>query len=196
MSPSGDASPTRMQACAPAAPGRDSALSEAEKSLLQEVAGRARVPLIIERPEGMLSAGKVTNYLLTFLWWSVWGHFMLPLITLFLWMSGFRRFSEEILGHGGLDALISRLPLYAGVVAMLCGSLIGWALLNWWRFSDRDRRRSTRPLAAATIARTHGMAPEELARWQSMHRLVVLHDSHGRPAGVQTEAGADRSRVA
>jgi poly-beta-1,6-N-acetyl-D-glucosamine biosynthesis protein PgaD len=109
---------------------------------------------------------------------------MLPLVTLLLWTSGFRRFSEELLQGGGLDALVSRLPLYAAVIAMLCSALIIWALLNWWRFADRDRRRSCRPVPAAVVARSYGLAPEQLTRWQTMRRLVVLHDSHGRPTGV------------
>jgi biofilm PGA synthesis protein PgaD len=159
-------------------------LSAAERSLLLEVAQRARTPLIIERPEGILSARKLTNYALTFLWWSVWGHFMLPLITLLLWMSGFRRFSEELLEGGGLDALVRRLPLYGAVIGVLCAALIIWALLNWWRFADRDRRRSFRPIPAAAIAHSYGLAPEDVARWQAMRRLVVQHDAHGRPTGV------------
>jgi biofilm PGA synthesis protein PgaD len=153
----------------------------AERSLLQEVALRTRTPLIIERPEGLLSARRLTNYLLTFLWWSVWGHFMLPLVTLLLWMSGFHRFSTELMGRDGLDALISRLPLYGAVIGILCGGLIGWALLNWWRFADRERRRSFKPVSAAMIAHRWGIEPQELARWQTARRLVVSHDPEGRP---------------
>ncbi len=168
----------------PAAPQARDRLDPAERALLQDLAQRARTPLIIERPEGVLSAGRLTNYVLTFLWWSVWGHFMLPLLTLLLWMSGYRRFSEDLLGRGGLDALLSRLPLYGAVVGILCGTLIAWALLNWWRFADRERRRSMHPVSSVAVARRAGLDPEQLARWRASRRLVVLHEAQGRPTGV------------
>ncbi|HEX4583610.1 MAG TPA: poly-beta-1,6-N-acetyl-D-glucosamine biosynthesis protein PgaD [Burkholderiaceae bacterium] len=159
-------------------------LDEEERSLLLEVSRRARAPLIIERPDSVLSARKLTNYLLTFVWWSVWGHFMLPLLTLLLWMSGFRRFSDQLLGRAGLDALVSRLPLYSAVVGVLCSGLIAWALLNWWRFADRNRRRSVKPVSAAEVARTYGLTAADLARWQQTRRLVVVHDPNGQPIDV------------
>jgi poly-beta-1,6-N-acetyl-D-glucosamine biosynthesis protein PgaD len=162
-------------------------LTDEERSLLQEVAQRARTPLIIERPEGLLTAGKLTNYLLTFVWWSVWGHFMVPLITLLLWMSGFRRLSDELLGPDGLNALLSRLPLYSAVVGILCGGLIGWALLNWWRFADRERRQWFKPISSVEVARDAALPAEQLARWQAEPRLVVVHDESGRPIGVTPE---------
>jgi biofilm PGA synthesis protein PgaD len=184
MSPDDNSSVLVQEPARPDPRTGSAGLTEAEQSLLQEVALRARAPLIIERPDEVLTARKLTNYALTFLWWSVWGHFALPLLTLLLWMSGFRRFSQDLLGHGGLDALLSRLPLYAAVVGILCGGLIGWALLNWWRFADRERRQFSKPLATAEVARSYGLAPDELALWQSTRRLVVLHDSQGRPTGV------------
>jgi|GEM_PF-2044813 len=172
---------------------RDGGLSEAERLLLEQIRHQERAPLIIEKPEGLLSARKLTNYALTFLWWSVWGHFMLPLLTLLLWMSGFRRFSEELLGRGGLDALVSRLPLYATVVAVLCGTLVGWALLNWWRFAQHDRRHAHQSVSPKLLAHSYGVAPEELGRWQSARRLVVSHDPNGRPTGVFESAEAQRT---
>jgi len=171
---------------APAGGGAD-ASAGAEQALLEQLRQRARTPLIIERPEGVLTASTLMRSLVTLLWWGVWGHFMLPLFTLLLWMSGFRRFSEELLGRDGLDALISRLPLYLAVVGLLCGGLIGWALLNWWRFADSDRRRSSRSIAPETFALSSGIAQHELARWQAARRLVVLHDAEGRPIGLQAE---------
>ncbi|HEV3020583.1 MAG TPA: poly-beta-1,6-N-acetyl-D-glucosamine biosynthesis protein PgaD [Burkholderiaceae bacterium] len=159
--------------------------SGTERALLEEIALRARTPLIIERPEGVLSARRLTNYLLTFLWWSVWGHFMLPLATLLLWMSGFRRFSTELLDRSGFDAMVRQLPLYLAVIGILCGALIGWALLNWWRFADRERRRSFKSVSDAMIAQSYGIEPAQLARWRSARRLVVSHNAEGRPTAAE-----------
>jgi biofilm PGA synthesis protein PgaD len=175
-----NAGATVTEAGSPPRPFEARQLSAAEKALLEEAALRTRTPLIIERPEGVLSARRMTNYVLTFLWWSVWGHFMLPLMTLLLWMSGFQHFSADLMGRDGLDALVGRLPLYLTIVGILCSGLIGWALLNWWRFADRERRRSFRPVSAAMIAHNCGIEPEKLARWQTARRLVVSHDSEGR----------------
>ncbi len=183
MSPDDNAN-VAVEAGAPAPRERAGGPDATREALLQEVAQRARTPLIIERPEGILTARRLTNYALTFLWWGVWGHFMLPLVTLLLWMSGFRRFSEELLGRGGLNALVSRLPVYGAVVAALCGGLIAWALLNWWRFAERERRRFARPVAPAQIAHSYGLEPAQLARWQAQRRLVVVHDAEGRPTGL------------
>jgi len=170
-------------------------LSEAERSLLEQVRQRTRAPLIIERPEHYLSASKLTNHLMTLLWWGLWARFILPLVTLVLWMTGWRRFSLELLGRDGLEALLSHLPLYATVVAVMCSTLIVWALINWWRFSDQERRKFSGSVAPEESARFYGLDPLQLVRWQSERRLVVQHDADGQPTGVQEPSVPDRSSM-
>jgi poly-beta-1,6-N-acetyl-D-glucosamine biosynthesis protein PgaD len=173
------------------APSAAGDLSDAERALLEQVRQRTRSPLIIERPEHLLSARKLTNHLMTLLWWSLWVRFVLPLVTLVLWMSGWRGVSVDLLGRDGLNALLSRLPLYATVVAVVCGTLIVWALINWWRFSDRERRKFSGAVNTAAAAQFYGLDPHQLVRWQAQRRLVVQHDADGQPTGVVEAAAAD-----
>jgi len=174
----------------PPAMRRLDALNEAERSLLEEFGQRTRTSLIIERPGHFLSARKLTNHLVTLLWWSVWARFLLPLVTLVLWMSGSRRFSTQLLGSDGLNALLSRLPLYATVVGVLCGTLIVWALINWLRFYHRERRKFFSAVGQEASARAYGVDAKALARWQAQRRLVVQHDAQGRPTGVLESSAA------
>jgi biofilm PGA synthesis protein PgaD len=161
---------------APADPTADDILAPFERQL--------RTPLVIEPEPPDLSARSMTRHLITLGLWSAWVHLLMPLLTLVAWMTGWRRLTTQLLAPEGLGLLIRYLPTYLTVLGIMCGSLIAWALFNWWRFSDRERRTSCPAVTLEQVASTLDLPSEELARWRSQRRLVMYHDDQGRPSGL------------
>jgi biofilm PGA synthesis protein PgaD len=145
---------------------------------------RTAMPLIIEPSAPPMSPGALARNLVTLACWTVWVHFLMPLLTLLAWMTGWHRLTTELLAPEGLGLMVRYLPVYLAVLAALCGSLIAWALFNWWRFSDRERRRASPGVTTEQVAAAMGLDAEGLKHWQRARRLVVRHDEQGRPCGV------------
>jgi len=152
--------------------------------LLERVANQMRTPLIIEPRPSLFSPGSLARQVLTLAAWSLWMYLLMPLLTLLAWMIGWKRLSTELLTPEGIGLLMHYLPAYLTVLGLLCGSLIAWALFNWWRFADRERRRETKSPTPEQLALDLRLPLEDMRRWQSMQRLVVQHDEHGHPTGV------------
>jgi poly-beta-1,6-N-acetyl-D-glucosamine biosynthesis protein PgaD len=163
----------------------DTAAAEGDATaLLMRFARQMRTPLIIEPSSPPMSPGSVARHLVTLACWSLWVHFLMPLLTLLAWMTGWRRLSTQLLAPEGLELLMRYLPAYLAVLGVMCGSLIAWALFNWWRFADRERRRASAGVTCEQVAEALGLPAGELRRWQQARRLVVRHDAQGRPCGA------------
>jgi poly-beta-1,6-N-acetyl-D-glucosamine biosynthesis protein PgaD len=160
------------------------AAAPADHALLLRFAERMRTPLIIEPEQPALSPGSLARGLVTLACWSLWVHFLMPLLTLLAWMSGWRRLSTELLTPECLQVLVRHLPVYLAVLGLICGGLIAWALFNWWRFADRERRQGSRPVTHEQLARGLDLPAEDLRTWQASRRLVVRHNDQGLPCGV------------
>jgi len=178
-----DARPAVVGAAAPPAPGAEGAAAPLPAM------PRASPPLVIEGRAPIRSIGSVASYAVTLAVWSLWVYFLMPLVTLLLWTLGWLRFSSKLLTPDAVLLLERRLPAYVAVVGLLCGGLVLWALASWWRFGQRERRKSAPGVSTQAVARRLGLDPVDLARWQTARRLVVHHDGEGRPCGFE-EGGA------
>jgi len=158
--------------------------AQGDDELLLRFARQMRTPLIIEPQAPNLTPGSVVRNALTLAIWGLWFHFLMPLITLFAWMTGWKRLSTQLLTPEGLDLLQHRLPVYLAVLGMMCGSLVAWALFNWWRFADRDRRKASPVLDQERQARELGVSVSDLRQWHQSRRMVVHHDQQGGPRQV------------
>ncbi len=181
----------RTRAAAAGAARTATSAEAAQNAWVLQIAQQARTPLIIERREPPFSTGALTRHLVTLAFWSAWVHFLMPLVTLLVWMSGWRRLSTELLAPDGLRALELHLPNYLSVAGMLCGSLVAWALFNWWRFDKNERRRFSAPVSTEMQALSLQVPAADLHRWQAARRLVVRHDIHGHPCGISDAAALE-----
>ena len=92
-------------------------------------------------PAGMLGA-------LTVVCWAVWIYLVLPLVSLFLWVSGVKLFVDEN-PAGSYRALAETLLSYSSVLVVLVGLLTIWIFWNVARYAGKlDRRTVKRPEAA------------------------------------------------
>jgi biofilm PGA synthesis protein PgaD len=89
-------------------------------------------------PAGMLGA-------LTVACWAVWIYLVLPLVSLFLWVSGVKIFVREN-PAGSYRALAQTLLSYSSVLVVLVGLLAIWIFWNVARYAGKlDRRTVKRP---------------------------------------------------
>jgi biofilm PGA synthesis protein PgaD len=180
--------PIRSDEAVVPAPADPSGTDADRSALLMRFASQMRTPLIIEPSSPTVSPRSVARHLVTLACWSLWVHFLMPLLTLLAWMTGWRRLSTQLLAPEGLELLKRYLPAYLTVLTVLCGSLIAWAMFNWWRFSDRERRRASAGVTCEQVAGQLNLPVDDLKHWQRARRLVVRHDEQGRPCGAE-EAG-------
>jgi len=92
-------------------------------------------------PAGMLGA-------LTVVCWAVWIYLVLPLLSLFLWVTGVRLFARENPAVS-YHALAATLLAYSSTLVILVGLLAIWIFWNVARYAGKlDRRTVKRPEAA------------------------------------------------
>ncbi|HEV8238236.1 MAG TPA: poly-beta-1,6-N-acetyl-D-glucosamine biosynthesis protein PgaD [Thermoanaerobaculia bacterium] len=93
-------------------------------------------------PAGMLGV-------LTVVCWAVWIYLVLPLLSLFLWVTGVRLFVREN-PVAGYHALAATLLAYSSTLVILVGLLAIWIFWNVARYAGKlDRRTVKRPEVAS-----------------------------------------------
>lgn len=153
-------------------------------------------PPIIERPlVNATPPQKLAYGALTLLFWALWFYLWVPLLALGAWWLGFEQAYKYMVILGGYQDFLQLVGLYALAILLLCGTLIGWAAYNIWRFKGVETRAAPPAVPNEEIARLFAVDPAEVARWQSARHLVVTHDKDGHIACVITpdlEASAAR----
>ena len=141
-------------------------------------------PLIIERPDLQSPPQRVVSTGLTLFFWALWAYLWLPVLALLGWVFGATRFYEEMVVNHGDQTLLEVLGGYAIAITLLAGSLVCWALYNYFRFRGNERRAARPRVSAAQVAAQAAVEPGALQRWQKARVLYVRHDAAGRIAAV------------
>ncbi len=145
----------------------------------------SRPDWIIHRPQLQPFAQRTLWRMVTVLMWALYLYLLAPLLTLVMWLLGFRIASQQLQEREyGVDPFVLlSLPLMALACALL---LIGWAEYNRRRFSGPDRRRHHDRIARSEVALALG-ASQEVMRQLDQGRITVLHmDDEAHPRGATT----------
>lgn len=131
---------------------------------------------IIERPELQPPAVRAFFSMLTVVLWTAYVYLLLPLATLLAWYVGYTAVYEEMVMRRGWEALVDLVGFY-GIIVFVMGTIqIGWASINWARFSGkRDRRRLRERQVDMEVEKMFLMDTAEFPVWQNAKRLVVHH---------------------
>jgi biofilm PGA synthesis protein PgaD len=131
---------------------------------------------VIDRPELQAPAVRAFFSMLTVVLWTAYVYLLLPLATLLAWYVGYTAVYEEMVMRRGWEALVGLIGFY-GIVVFVMGMIqVGWASINWARFSGaRDRRRLREPQVDMEVERMFMMDTGEFPVWQIAKRLVVHH---------------------
>ena len=144
---------------------------------------------VIERPELQAPAMRAFCSMLTVVLWTSYVYLLLPVATLVAWYVGVSEVYEEMVMRRGWETLVDLIGFY-GIIVLVMGVIqVGWASINWARFSGkRDRRRLRERVVDMDIEKMFMMDTSEFPVWQNARRLVVRHDA-SEPRIVSVEAG-------
>ena len=134
---------------------------------------------IIDTPKLQTLQLKYTSTLLTLAFWILWFYLWVPLITLAGWWFQIRFFHQEMIMVDGLDAFLEVLPTFIGVTFALTGTLGFWALYNYTRFKDIDRRRPLIPVTKEDLIELLPITEKNLNTIQSNKKSTVTIDENG-----------------
>ncbi len=104
----------------------------------------------------------------------------MPVITVIAWMSGFYHSYGEMTYMRDVKDLKHLAVIYATIVAGLGGSLLFWALQEYLRFRNVNRRREPIAVNNQEMAAYVKISEDDIASGQNARRLVVHHSSNGR----------------
>lgn len=135
--------------------------------------------LIINRPELQSTSQRVIYPIITFAFWMLWVYIWLPLFSLIAWGFGVQLFYDEMILQSGFEAFIELAGTYGVIIILLGSSLLSWALYNWGRFRNKERRKMTGLLDPKEMAEYFQVDAEELIVWHDANRVVVHHNEQG-----------------
>ena len=136
-------------------------------------------PLIIDRPSLQSSSQRMIYPVITFAFWILWIYIWLPLVSLVAWGFGVQLFYDEMILESGLAAFMNLAGTYGVVIILMGASLVSWALYNWRRFMNKERRSDVLSLSRNDLAEHFDVNAVELALWHDSRRIVVHHNEHG-----------------
>jgi biofilm PGA synthesis protein PgaD len=90
---------------------------------------------------------------LTTILWFVYLYLWMPIISLAAWYLGYEFAYENVIKAGGIDTLLQLLLSFVMMLGVVMIIVIGWSMIQFWRFRGKDRRSATpRPDPAAEMA--------------------------------------------
>lgn len=142
---------------------------------------KAEAPLIISRPERQRTGQRWLFRLLTALLWGLWLSLWRPIAALAAHALGWSA-PAAALGWSSSQSVGSDWLQVLQVAAVALTAMVGWSLYNRWRFTGRQRRRTTIVVSRAEMAAALGATEETAAALARARRVVVAVSD----AGVMT----------
>jgi biofilm PGA synthesis protein PgaD len=139
-----------------------------------------RRPVIINSPSLIEAPVRLGLGLVTAGFWTAWLFFWRPVALVFSKMTGIPNPADLLVFGDGLRSFLQVLPWYLLVVLLMGTVLIGWANLNWVRFSNKERRSARPPVTPEAMAGHFGVTVEELAVHSRRNRIEISYDGTGK----------------
>lgn len=136
-------------------------------------------PLIINSPSLLSLQQQYVSALFTFIFWMIWIFLWTPLITLVGWLSGLDLIYIQMIELEGFSDITEDFSGFLICVAII-GSVLGfWALYNFLRFKDIERRAAITPVNNQQLSTFFGVEVKTLERQQHLQCLTVSFDDQG-----------------
>lgn len=118
---------------------------------------------------------------LTALFWLAWLYLIAPLLSLVLWLLGYRIFVDEILGQGGYQALLAELRRYGLVVLGMWLAMLVWVDWNLRHYGGHNKRiQPPIPVSLPEQAQQAGITTDELMALQATRVQLLDFDEQDR----------------
>jgi biofilm PGA synthesis protein PgaD len=142
--------------------------------------------LIIESPGLQRPLPRNGWKLVTALFWAAWFWIWLPLITAIGWMFGVHTVFDQFVANWGYIELLRLLPYYILIIGITGLLLIGWSLLQMYRFGGVDRRRAAPTVTRLEIATALSLDESTTTSWLQTRRMIAYHDENGRVSWIES----------
>ena len=134
---------------------------------------------IIDKPELKTPLRKILEGCVTILLWSIWIYFIIPAITVILWVFGVRYFWVVFFKGGGFSQLLF-LVKSAGIVILVTFILnMVWVYYNFTFYGRFSKNKRYEPSSLdSDLAKVFGISPEAVMQGKKSHRIsLVLKDN-------------------
>jgi biofilm PGA synthesis protein PgaD len=143
------------------------------------------LPDFIFRSDLQTFMQKSTSALLAAIGWMIWAYLFVPLLSLFAWWLGYRRFDHYVIqnDHEFFKQIYMILPivLVLGVIFLL------WAFYNLVRFRGKERRGHTPNVTVPEIAHFFEIETHLLYDAQTCQVSTYYFDRSGRVSGIRSK---------
>jgi biofilm PGA synthesis protein PgaD len=139
---------------------------------------------LIQRRDKVPKSERVFWGTLTALFWLAYLYLWLPLITLLMWILGFKGAVDELeTSKGTIDPyVLVSLPLIALTSMVL---LVAWSSYNRLRFQGRERRTATPVASIDMIANTLGVSDDVAGEMRGSKFMTLVMNDEARPTAVR-----------
>jgi poly-beta-1,6-N-acetyl-D-glucosamine biosynthesis protein PgaD len=134
---------------------------------------------IIDKPELKTPLRKIIEGGVTILLWSVWLYFIIPAITVVLWVFGIRYFWLALFKGSEFPQLLWLIRSVGLVIVITFIINMGWICYNFAFYKRFSRKKRYIPSHLdSDLAKVFGINPEEVLRGKKSHRIsLVLKDN-------------------
>ncbi|MDM1329257.1 poly-beta-1,6-N-acetyl-D-glucosamine biosynthesis protein PgaD [Acinetobacter indicus] len=135
------------------------------------------LPEYIDEPRYVRN--KAAGYGLFFLGWLAWIWLFLPLITMLLWLFQGYTVYEQLFVISAPQSSFSLFYLGLAIMVFILILLI-WAVYNWLRFRDNERRAFPEHIQTEQLAESFQVDTTEMAYLQQAKNLTLHYDQDGQ----------------
>lgn len=136
-------------------------------------------PLIIHSPSLQSLQQRYVSALFTFIFWMIWIFLWTPLVTLVGWLSGLDLIYIQMIELEGFSDITEDFGTFLTWVAVIGCALGFWALYNFLRFKDIERRAAITPVNNQQLATFFGVEVNQLDGQQQTQCLSIRFDAQG-----------------
>ncbi len=140
---------------------------------------KPRYKLILNMPDLVARHTKIGSSVFTIVFWGIFVYLWMPLITIVAWMLGLSHSYGELTYIRELTNLEHLAYMYGMIVLALGGSLLLWALQEYLRFRNVNRRREPVAVEVNELAKYMNFQESDVATYQLARRLVAQHGTDG-----------------
>ncbi|MFW2036737.1 poly-beta-1,6-N-acetyl-D-glucosamine biosynthesis protein PgaD [Acinetobacter junii] len=135
------------------------------------------IPQYIDEPRYVRN--KTAGYGLFFLGWLLWIWIFMPLITALLWIfQGFSAY-EQLFVMNIPEQSIDILYLIISIMLFIL-TLIIWAIYNWFRFYNKERRSFPKNISVDQLALSFELNTEQMNALRDAKNVTLHYDQEGR----------------
>lgn len=140
---------------------------------------KPRYKLIINMPDLVARHAKISGNVFTVVFWGFFVYLWMPLITILAWSLGLYRSYSEFVYTQELSNLKHLAFFYTIIVLALGGTLLMWALQEYLRFRNVNRRLEPMAVEIHELEKYADISVDKITAAQSARRIVAHHGIDG-----------------